>query len=640
MKQLLFLFFMGVFLFSSFSVYSQSPGKINFQSILRNTTGEIVSNKAVSIRMSIIRGTINGTSVYVETHTKTTDVSGLISIKLGTGTVINGIFGNIEWGSASHFIQLEVDFDGGSNYVVIGTQELISVPYALYANKTDTSVLNLTSRFSMKLNGTDTASMSNRIDAKANKSDTSLLNLTSRFSTKLNVTDTASLSNRIDTKLNVTDSTNMLLPYLRDADTTAMLANYRTGINAKLNILDTTSMLSPYLRRADTTSMLLPYLRDADTTNMLVPYLRDADTTNMLNSYFKKSDTTSLNLINRFNEKLNITDFPRGATTGNIMFFNGSSWENLAPGSPGQFLIISSNGIPTWGCIITNTAGSPSSSPSLFVNTALTNITISTTGATGIGAATGLPAGVTASWSNNVITISGTPTATGSFTYTIPLTGGCGSVNATGTITVTVFTCGTNTVSDIDGNTYNTVTLGSQCWITGNLKTSRYRNGDLIPSGFNNTDWGNLTTGGRSWWNNDSTTYEIPYGNLYNWYAVEDSRGLCPTGWHVPSDGEWTTMTNFLSPDAANKLKSTGTDYWSATNAGVTNVTGFSAIGNGARYFNGDFISLKVNGYVWSSTPLDANNIYHRDFRNNNSNVQRQSNFLKTVGCSVRCLKD
>jgi uncharacterized protein (TIGR02145 family) len=239
-----------------------------------------------------------------------------------------------------------------------------------------------------------------------------------------------------------------------------------------------------------------------------------------------------------------------------------------------------------------------------------------------------------------VITISGTPSSTGTFSYSILLSGGCGSVNATGTITVTVFTCGTNTVSDIDLNTYNTVTIGSQCWITENLKTSRYRNGDLIPSGFNNTDWGNLITGGRSWWNNDSTTYEIPYGNLYNFYVVEDSRGLCPLGWHVPSDGEWTTLTNSLSSDAGNKLRTTGLDYWSATNAGVSNVTGFSAVGNGARYFNGDFISLKVNGYVWSSTPLDANNIYHRDFRNNSSTVHRQSNFQKKVGCSVRCLKD
>jgi uncharacterized protein (TIGR02145 family) len=623
--------------------------------------------------MSIIRGTINSTSSYVETHAKTTDVSGLISIQLGTGTVISGIFGDIEWGGGSHFIQLEVDFNGGSNYVVIGTQELISVPYALYANKTDTSVLNLTSRFSTKLNGIDTASMSNRIDAKANKSDTSLLNLTSRFSMKLNVTDTAILSNRIDTKLNVTDLTNMLLPYLRDADTTnmllpylqdadttSMLANYRTGINEKLNILDTTSMLSPYLRRADTTSMLLPYLRDADTTsmlvpylrdadttNMLVPYLRDADTTNMLNSYFKKSDTTSLNLTDRFNAKLNVTDFPQGTASGNILIWNNGNWVNLAPGSPGQSLIISSNGIPTWGCIITNTVGSPSSSPSLVVNTALTNITISTTGATGIGTATGLPAGVTASWSNNVITISGAPTATGSFTYTIPLTGGCGTVNATGTITVTVFTCGTTTVSDIDGNTYNTAaiigTSSAQCWITENLKTSRYRNGDLIPIVTDNTEWSNNSaTGKRSWYNNDSTTHEIPYGNLYNWYAVADSKGLCPTGWHVPSDAEWGVLITNLEGEsgAGAKMKSMGTTYWNTPNTDATNSSSFSAFPGGYRDGRAGGFNNKGNfSHNWSSTAVGDGSAYLRTLKYDDASVER-ADWNKKDGVSVRCLKD
>jgi len=295
MKQSLLVFFIGVFFLSSFSVFSQGPSKINFQAILRNTSGEIVSSKTVGVRMSIKSGTINYSSLYVETHSKTTDVSGLINIQLGTGSVISGIFGDIEWGSGSHFIQLEVDFNGGSNYVVIGTQELISVPYALYANKTDTSVLNLRNRFSEKVNVRDTSNM--------------LTNYRTGLNGKVSISDTSTMLTNYLTaltqKVNLSDTTNMLIPYLRDADTT--------------------NMLEPYLRDADTTNMLVPYLRDADTTNMLVPYLRDADTTNMLNSYFKKLDTTSLNLTNRFNGKLNVTDFPRGTTTGNIMFYNGTS---------------------------------------------------------------------------------------------------------------------------------------------------------------------------------------------------------------------------------------------------------------------------------------------------------------------------
>jgi hypothetical protein len=136
--------------------FSQAPQKINFQSVLRNSGGEIVSNKTVSLRISILSGSITGNTVYSETHAKTTDASGLISLQIGNGTVFSGVFSAILWGNTPHFIKLEADFNGGSNYVLLGTQELMSVPYALYASKTDTSSLNLAGRFSGKLNVADT----------------------------------------------------------------------------------------------------------------------------------------------------------------------------------------------------------------------------------------------------------------------------------------------------------------------------------------------------------------------------------------------------------------------------------------------------------------------------------------------------
>lgn len=172
---------------------SQAPQKINFQSVLRNTNGEVVSNSMLSLKISVLSGTITGTAVYIETHDKTTDAGGLISVQIGGGAVLSGVFGNINWGSSAHFIKLEADFTGGNSYVLLGTQELMSVPYALYSSKTDTSVLNLTSRFSTKLSGADTTSLSARINAKSSLSDTSLLNLTSRFSTKLNKSDTSDM---------------------------------------------------------------------------------------------------------------------------------------------------------------------------------------------------------------------------------------------------------------------------------------------------------------------------------------------------------------------------------------------------------------------------------------------------------------
>jgi uncharacterized protein (TIGR02145 family) len=225
------------------------------------------------------------------------------------------------------------------------------------------------------------------------------------------------------------------------------------------------------------------------------------------------------------------------------------------------------------------------------------------------------------------------------------LTGGCGSVNATGTITVTVFTCGTNTVSDIDGNTYNTVaiigTSSAQCWITENLKTSRYRNGDIIPIVTDNTEWSNNSaTGKRSWYNNDSTTHEIPYGNLFNWYAVADTRGLCPTGWHVPSDNEWSTLTSNLGrKDAGGKMKSMGFTYWNSPNEGATNSSGFSALPGGFRDTDGSFNMVRNFAFFWSATAFDDQTAWRRILDANNSTVGWYFN-NKSVGASVRCLKD
>ena len=749
-----------------------------------------MSNQAVGVRMSIKSGTINNSSLYAETHTKTTDVSGLINIQLGTGTVISGIFGDIEWGRGSHFIQLEVDFNGGSNYVVIGTQELISVPYALYANKTDTSVLNLRNRFSEKVSVGDTSNMLTNyrtgLNGKVSISDTSnmLFNYRTGLTQKVNLSDTANMlmpylldadttnmlvpylrdedttnmllpylldadttnmlvpylrdadttnmlvpylldadttnmlvpylldadttnmllpylrdadttnmvvpylrdadtTNMLVPYLLDADTTNMLVPYLRDADTTNMLVPYlRDGDTTNMlvpylrdgdttNMLipylldtDTTNMLLPYLLDADTTNMLVPYLRDADTTNMLVPYLRDADTTNMLNSYFKKSDTTTLNLTNRFNGKLNVTDFPRGTTTGNIMFYNGTSWVNLAPGSPGQSLIISSNGLPTWGCIITNTAGNPSSSPSLVVNTALTPITISTTGATGIGAATGLPTGVTASWSNNVITISGTPSLAASFTYTIPLTGGCGSVNATGTITVTVLPCNPSTVTDVDGNSYNTVLIGNQCWTKENLRVRRYNDNTWIQfdasgssSGSTSNTWNGLTVGAHTIYAHDSTTNNpsnlTKYGYLYNWYAAagiittngSPTKNICPSGWHVPTIDEWNTLIDYIggTNGAGSKMKSTSS-LWTSQSPVPDNSTGFTVLPGGHRFTNSAFSGIGTNAYFWSSTAHpDVRYALTKSFIYNSGNVVNTDYGYggnKFVGSSIRCIRN
>ena len=355
-----------LFFFPIFAI-AQAPQKINFQSILRNSSGEVIGNKLVSLKISILSGSINGSSVYSETHAKTTDASGLISLQIGNGTVVSGIFANIDWGGASHFIQLEADFSGGNSYVLLGTQELMSVPYAMYASKTDTSVLNLTSRLATKLNATDTVSLSNRIDAKLTKTDTS----------------------------------------------------------------------------------------------------------DMLSAYLRKTDAIITDLQNQ------------GALLG---------------------------------------------------------------------------------------------------------------VLATALV-------------DIDVNNYPLVKIGNQIWMKENLRVSRYRNGDLIPIVTDNTAWGVLTTGGRSWYSND----------------------------------EWTILTTYLggASVAGGKMKSIGTANWASPNSSVTNESSFSVFPGGYREDNGSFNNIKNNAFFWSATEVDSNFAWRRYLSKNDGNVSRSiSGIDKSFGASVRCLRD
>jgi len=465
--------------------FSQAPQKINFQSILRNTNGEVVANKAVSLRISILSGSLTSTLVYSEIHTKTTDASGLISLQIGNGTVINGAFSNILWGNEAHFIKLEADFNGGSNYVLLGTQELMSVPYALYASKTDTSSLNLANRFNSKVNISDTATM--------------LTNYRNELNNKVNTSDTF-----------------------------FMLSNYWTGLNNKVNISDTSTMLNPYLRKVDAvvnietdpvfnssiakgisgidTAYWNRKINPSDTSSMLSNYrtgltnkVNVSDTSSMLNPYLRKTDDVIVDLQNQ-NKIL----------------------QNLAK------------------------------------------------------------------------------------------------------------------VTDADGNSYKTVKIGNQIWMAENLRTSKYQNGNSINTNLDDLSWSTATSGAFAIYENNPT-FDTSYGKLYNWYAVSDNRGICPTGWHVPSQSDFITLREYLggASVAGGKLKLTGTTFWLNPNINATNESGFSAVGGGTRNSGGSYTVLNQIGFFWSSTEN-----LEFDVVNNGGGTGLSVVSFKTIGYSVRCLKD
>ena len=188
-----------------------------------------------------------------------------------------------------------------------------------------------------------------------------------------------------------------------------------------------------------------------------------------------------------------------------------------------------------------------------------------------------------------------------------------------------------------------TIQIGNQLWMEKNLNTSFYRNGDTIHYVTDATEWAGLTTGAWCYYNNDPANGEI-YGKLYNWYAVKDSThgGLAPLGWHIPTDGDWTTLTTTTLGGltvAGGKMKVADTTSWNTPNTGATNSSGFAGLPGGFRDYGGSFYYVGNYGYWWSSTEGSTTDAWLRSLRYSNSNVFR-FNGSKAIGFSVRCLRD
>ncbi len=215
---------------------------------------------------------------------------------------------------------------------------------------------------------------------------------------------------------------------------------------------------------------------------------------------------------------------------------------------------------------------------------------------------------------------------------------------------------GTPTVTDADGNVYNTVQIDDQCWMKENLKTTTYQNGTSIPNVTDAGDWSNLSTGAYVWSDND-ISWKDAYGALYNWYAAIDANELCPTGWHVPTNDEWTTLTDFIGGTGSphgNELKScrqvnsplgegcTTTEHprWDEHNTHYgTDDYGFSGLPGGGRSYNGTFTNVGLSGYWWSSTEYSSSLAWSSALFYYDGAVSVSYSY-KQNGLSVRCIKN
>ncbi|HWR34084.1 MAG TPA: fibrobacter succinogenes major paralogous domain-containing protein [Chitinophagaceae bacterium] len=198
----------------------------------------------------------------------------------------------------------------------------------------------------------------------------------------------------------------------------------------------------------------------------------------------------------------------------------------------------------------------------------------------------------------------------------------------------------------------STITIGTQVWMLKNLDVATYRNGDPIPKVTDPIAWAALGTGAWCWYDNDSATYAATYGRLYNWHAVNDSRGLAPAGWHIPSDAEWNILVKSIDPAAdtsagnsfqssiaGGAMKETGTAHWLNPNAGATNSSGFTGLPGARRDGIGGFDPIAKSAYWWSSTQVNASIAWYRYLTFFDSSFYKVF-FTKSDGYSVRCIKN
>ncbi|MDZ7859686.1 MAG: fibrobacter succinogenes major paralogous domain-containing protein [Candidatus Krumholzibacteriota bacterium] len=228
------------------------------------------------------------------------------------------------------------------------------------------------------------------------------------------------------------------------------------------------------------------------------------------------------------------------------------------------------------------------------------------------------------------------------------------AVNSAGTgygdtkeFSTTVF----GTVTDIDGNIYETRKIGNQWWMTENLKVTHYLNGDSIAEVEDGAVWDGLAGGACCNYDNNAS-YIVTYGKLYNWFAVNDSRGLAPEGWHVASDAEWQELeifmgmdpseaadTGYRGTDEGGKLKEAGIENWASPNTGATNESGFTALPGGYRGLGGDYSSIHNSALLWVTTSITETFAWSRMLSSSDGYITRTGRD-KNSGFSVRCVKD
>lgn len=631
---------------------AQVPYGINYQAAAFNNSGMPISNTTLQVKAGILSDTITPVIVWEELHsTVRTNNSGVFNIVIGTGTKQSGsaaAFSNIDWSVTPLYLKIQIYHQSAWKYM--GTSKLWSVPHAMTAG-------NLSSPQSKFLISGETESNEEALFEVKNKSGQTVFAVYNEgvriyvddgakgtkggfavggfgtdkaLSQSLLFVSNDSIRAYIDTNtgkaakggfsvggfgtdkagtqeyLRVTrDSTRI---YVNDTETKGSKGGFAVGgFDASKGSAENYMLINP-----DSIRFYLHEIAKGTSSSFnIVGINADLSQTVLLTA---DKDTIDIGAVLNVQNNLNVTGDI--GYTGDVNMI-----------VPEVYAFEPSNVTETQAMVMSEVmsdGGSPLITRGVVWST-LPKPTVALPSKTSEGTAQGMLTS----------TITGLTAAT---TYYVRAY----ATNANGTgysqdVIISTPLTGT-TVTDFDGNVYNTVLIGTQTWLAQNLKTTKLNDGTPIPNVTDETAWNLLSTPGYAWYANDNVTY-ADYGILYNWYTVGTGT-LCPAGWHVPTDTEWSTLSSFLGGImvAGGKLKETGTAHWTMPNTNATDEFGFTALPGGFRSYMGPFMDVTMAGNWWTSSMIsvDPANV----IITYGTGELMISQGMSGMGHSVRCLQD
>jgi uncharacterized protein (TIGR02145 family) len=540
---------------------AQAPQGFNYQATVRNSAGVLIANQNVFFKFNLLLNSQTSLPVYSETHYVPTDDLGQVNLNIGSGTPTFGSFTAINWGTGNYYLGIELNT--GAGYVAMGTTQLLSVPYALYANSAGNSNTILP-------NGTNVGDILNNVwngnawVPTASISTAQLPIISTTVATNITVIDANSGGTiTSDGGFSITSKGVCWSTSPNPTITNSSTIN-GTGASSFTSVLSSLLASTNYYYRA--------YATNSRGTGYGITY---TFTTPVI-ATITTTETIQIN-----------TNF---AESGGNITSNGGA-EVTARG-----VCWSTSPNPT----IALTTKTVNGSGSGIFNSFLTQLTLATT-------------------------------------YYVRAY----ATNAAGTAYGTELSFTTGNIP--------TITIGSQYWQDTNLDVTTYRDGTPIPQVTDPNAWTSSTTGAWCYYNN-STANSAIYGKLYNWYAVAGihdndpntpNKILAPSGYHVPTDAEWTTLTTFLGGEAiaGGKMKATGTSLWTSPNTGATNSSAFAGLPGGLRFADGSFGAIGGVGSWWSSTANGTAYAWLCGLTSSSGGADR-INDQKGRFFSVRCLRD